>query len=300
MLAPTSLRPGSSSGDADRRRRSRRLVVIAVVAAVLALLVPSAIALLVRDDAGAAPTGSALPTASAVPTASDVPTGSSAEVRADPATPAVVTTPAEPAPVTEPSPVLMNAGASTPVGDSAVAAVPTDVSTAPAAADPSTPSVAPTPVPAEPVVDEQTPVAAEPEPAPVVEQAANWMEALRPQIDPEGLATWVFEARGAWGASDGHTVFIDPDVPEDKRWSVMVHEYGHVLQVRHYGSLDATAEAMNAVVGAGPTDQGPTESNADCIAELLGATWTDYGCQDALRPAAAALVSDDRDRIPAS
>ena len=120
------------------------------------------------------------------------------------------------------------------------------------------------------------------------------MTDLLPQVDPGGAATWVFERNGSWGASDGHTIWIDPDIPPADRFSVLVHEYSHVLQVRVYGSLDESVAAMSALIGGSPSDVTGNESAADCMALMQGATWTNYGCDDALRPAAAAILAGHR------
>lgn len=259
MLAPASLRPGPFPGPADRRR-SAVLVTIAIVTGVLAVLVPVVLAIRASgDQPELGPT--------------TLQTGATAGV-------AVIPRPASTAASTTPAPAAVGVQASPSV----------TVVAARAADAPPVPSTPARSTPAEPARAVRVSSA----PGPVSAAPADRMQALRPQVDPRGLATWVLEARGAWGATDGHTVYIDPNVPADKRWSVMVHEYGHVLQVRRYGNLNATAAAMNAIVGADASDKGPTESNADCIAELLGATWTDYGCREALRPAAAALVETDR------
>lgn len=131
-------------------------------------------------------------------------------------------------------------------------------------------------------------------PATAAASGGNWMTELVPQIDPDGRATWVFGRNGGWGASDGHTIYIDPDVPTDKRFSVLVHEYGHVLEARVYGSLDASIAALSALTGAGSSDITANESTADCIALLQGATWVNYGCDDSLRAAASAILAGHR------
>jgi len=130
--------------------------------------------------------------------------------------------------------------------------------------------------------------------APLSESSGNWMTDLIPQVDPAGMATWVFERNGSWGASDGYTVWIDPDLPSDKRFSVMVHEFSHVLQVRVYGSLDGSVAGLSALVGGGGTDATANESTADCMALMLGATWINYGCPDSLQAAASALLAGQR------
>ena len=120
------------------------------------------------------------------------------------------------------------------------------------------------------------------------------MTDLVAQIDPGHSATWTLESKGAWGASDGHTIYLDPDMPADKRFSVMVHEYSHVLQARVYGSLGASKAALSAVIGDDPSSVTANESTADCMALMQGATWVNYGCDDALRGAAAELLAGHR------
>ena len=141
-----------------------------------------------------------------------------------------------------------------------------------------------------------TPAAAAAPPAapPAAASSGNWMTDLIPQVDPSGAGNWVFERNGAWGASDGHTIYIDPNVPASKRFSVMVHEYSHVLQVRVYGSLGASVAALSALIGGSPDDVTANESTADCMALMQGATWVNYGCQDSLRDAATAILADHR------
>jgi hypothetical protein len=137
------------------------------------------------------------------------------------------------------------------------------------------------------------PVAPAP-PAPSAGSSGNWMMDLIPQVDPNGYADWVFQRNGGWGASDGHTVYIDPNVPADKRFSVMVHEYSHVLQARVFGGLANSKAALSAIIGQGPSDVTANESTADCMALLQGATWINYGCRDELRAAAAAILAGHR------
>jgi len=140
-----------------------------------------------------------------------------------------------------------------------------------------------------------------PEPAPAAAAPAapaassgNWMEALVPQVDPNGMATWVFRRNGGWGASDGHTNYIDPNVPADKRFSVMVHELSHVMQVQVYGSLGKSVAAMSAITGSSSSDVSSNEETADCMALMLGASWINYGCPKSLRGAASAILAGHR------
>lgn len=117
--------------------------------------------------------------------------------------------------------------------------------------------------------------------APTVQEApaqieyANWMEALLPSVDPNHYGNWNFYRNGGWGASDGVNIYIDPDSPSDLHYSIMVHEYAHLLQKRAYGSIWNSPD---------------TEHEADCIALELGATWLDYSCPDSLRAGAAEIV----------
>jgi hypothetical protein len=124
--------------------------------------------------------------------------------------------------------------------------------------------------------------------------AANWMEALIPAVDPNNEAKWVFERNGAWGASDGHTNFVDPNVPADKRFSVMVHELSHVKQVEVYGNLSVSAAAMSAIIGAGSSNVSANEKAADCMALMQGASWINYGCPDSLKDAASSILAGRR------
>ena len=112
------------------------------------------------------------------------------------------------------------------------------------------------------------------------------MQALLPQVDPTGAGTWIFERNGGLGASDGKNIYIDPNVPSDKQFSVMVHEYSHVLQAQVFGSLSAAADALGGMSGV--------ECSADCMAIMQGATWTNYGCPDDLRAAATAILAGQR------
>ena len=93
-----------------------------------------------------------------------------------------------------------------------------------------------------------------------------------------GVTQWRVSARyGHWGASDvwRHVVYISPKVPLSKLYSVVVHEWGHQLTVRAYhGAVSSAFAAMNAYYGG--TGYVGAERAADCIARLLGATWTNY------------------------
>lgn len=100
----------------------------------------------------------------------------------------------------------------------------------------------------------------------------------------KGDATWVISsAYGHWGMADmGHgIVYVSPGVPANRMYDVVAHEWSHVLSVKPYG-VDAMAavRAMDAYFGgSGLTG---AERAADCMARILGATWTHYtSCSDA-------------------
>ena len=93
-----------------------------------------------------------------------------------------------------------------------------------------------------------------------------------------GVATWTVTARfGHWGTTDLGTgrVYVSPTVPASKLYSVVAHEYGHALSSKNWGrNWPAAASAMNRWFGGG-TDMA-LERAADCMAIVLGATWTNY------------------------
>jgi hypothetical protein len=93
----------------------------------------------------------------------------------------------------------------------------------------------------------------------------------------DGDAVWVLREQSNWGLAlmGGGTVYIDPDVPSNRLYDVVSHEWSHLLSVRDYGNDVQTAlDAMNAYYGgSGLTG---AERAADCMAKLLGASWTHY------------------------
>lgn len=113
-----------------------------------------------------------------------------------------------------------------------------------------------------------------------------------------GAARWVLTARyGHWGATDMFhlVVYISPYVPPSKMYSVVVHEWSHVLTVLDYGlDVYAAVNALERVYGG----QGwlPAERAADCMARMLGATWTNYtSCtSSSWRAAARRLLAGER------
>lgn len=221
---------------------------------------------------------SSTPTAAPASTSAS-PTPTEAAAKATPAAATVVTTSAEkPAAMTTPATAAPKS-ASGPTRSSAASAPAAAKAAAPRPNQPTKDSAA------QPVVAQKSAAQG---------SSGNWMTDLIPKVDPNGRAEWVFERNGGWGASDGHTIYIDPDMPVQNRYSVMVHEYGHVMQARAFGSLSASAAAMSAIVGDDPSSITANESTADCMAQILGATWVGYGCNDALRGAAAAVLAGQR------
>jgi hypothetical protein len=113
-----------------------------------------------------------------------------------------------------------------------------------------------------------------------------------------GDATWVISsAYGHWGMADlgRGIVYVSPRVPANRMYDVVAHEWSHVLSVKPYDS-DAmgAVRAMNAYFGgSGLTG---AERAADCMARILGATWTHYTpCTDARwRSGARTLLSRQR------
>lgn len=99
-----------------------------------------------------------------------------------------------------------------------------------------------------------------------------------------GDATWVIStAYGHWGMADmGHgIVYISPGVPADRMYDVVAHEWSHVLSVKPYlPDAMAGVRAMDAYFGG--SGLVGAERAADCMARILGATWTHYTpCDDA-------------------
>jgi hypothetical protein len=93
-----------------------------------------------------------------------------------------------------------------------------------------------------------------------------------------GDATWVISsAYGHWGMADlgRGIVYVSPRVPANRMYDVVAHEWSHVLSVKPY-DFDAMAavDAMNSYFGG--TGLVGAERAADCMARILGATWTHY------------------------
>jgi hypothetical protein len=113
-----------------------------------------------------------------------------------------------------------------------------------------------------------------------------------------GEAEWIVKpGLGSWGlaAMGGGTVYVSPDVPADKLYDVVAHEWSHILVVKVYGGdLMSALAAVNGYFGG--ADLVGAERAADCMARVLGATWTHYtSCSDShWRDGARRLVSRQR------
>jgi hypothetical protein len=114
----------------------------------------------------------------------------------------------------------------------------------------------------------------------------------------QGDATWVISsAYGHWGMADlgRGIVYVSPGVPANRMYDVVAHEWSHVLSVKPY-DFDAMAavKAMDSYFGG--SGLVGAERAADCMARILGATWTHYTpCADAhWRTGARTLLSRQR------
>jgi hypothetical protein len=118
--------------------------------------------------------------------------------------------------------------------------------------------------------------------------------AALPRLPDGGThGTWLLsDAHDAWGVADWHTniVYISPRVPAHRLDDVVAHEWAHLHTARVYnGDINAMLTALNSRFGG----QGlaGAEHAADCLARMLGATWTHYtDCTDPHALAAAALL----------
>lgn len=113
-----------------------------------------------------------------------------------------------------------------------------------------------------------------------------------------GVAHWVVTGRyGHWGATDiaNGNIYISPNVPASRVYSVASHEYDHALTSSNYRwNWQAADAAMNRWFGGGTP--GARERAADCMAIAQGATWTNYTpCQnDRWRQGARILLGGNR------
>ena len=294
------------------RRRTAGLASALVVPAVLALLAPGSVqALAAGAPAAGAPAAGAPATATppAVSTVSGSATSGSAT--SGPAAAAVAPTP---------EPLLSRR----PVADTHREVLlwrplATDLTPPPAAARPSTPTPSRTAEQARATTRTGTPRATRattptpakptpPRPAatrrsttgPTGWAALNDAISRIPSYRP-GSVRWVVQAKnGHEGATDwyDHVIYVSPDVPQSRLYSVAVHEWSHMLSVLAYGGdVDAALAAMNARFGGGgPRGVTGAENAADCMARLQGASWTHYtACSSAdWRAGAQRLVAGRR------
>lgn len=118
------------------------------------------------------------------------------------------------------------------------------------------------------------------------------------QVGGGSSATWVVSKKyGAYGVADwyNNTIYVGPHTPEGRLFSVAVHEFAHLQQVRAYnGDVAAAQAAMNRRFG-GSGNTG-AERAADCMALLRGANWTNYtSCDNGdWKAAARALLNGQR------
>lgn len=114
----------------------------------------------------------------------------------------------------------------------------------------------------------------------------------------KGNIRWVVTSRyGHYGATDLATshIYISPGAPTRLLDSVVRHEYAHVVSVRAYGGdWRAAKAALNAAFGG--SGMVGAERAADCMARLMGASWTNYtACtSSSWRRSAAVLLSGHR------
>jgi hypothetical protein len=113
-----------------------------------------------------------------------------------------------------------------------------------------------------------------------------------------GDAQWaISSAWGHWGVADlyGGTAYISPTVPADRMYDVVAHEWSHLLTVKAYGGdvMGALAATNSWFGGSNLTGE---ERAADCMARILGATWTHYtSCTNATwRQGARRLLARQR------
>ena len=141
----------------------------------------------------------------------------------------------------------------------------------------------------------------DPPPVPATPAGPTYWPALNaaisriPNLQPS-IVHWVVEDRGDWADTDlsTGTVYVAPRAPVNLLFSIVAHEYGHVLQGRIYGGLDAAVAGLQPFYGY--VGELAIERAADCMALLEGATWTNYTtCQNAAwRQDAAILLSGRR------
>jgi hypothetical protein len=112
-------------------------------------------------------------------------------------------------------------------------------------------------------------------------RAATGWPALDAAIDEipvyyPGIAHWHAEDKGAWGATDLDTgdIYISPKAPVNDLLSIVEHEYGHALTGAMYGGFYPAEAVADRLFGQ--HGEYGLEIEADCMARVQGATWTNY------------------------
>jgi hypothetical protein len=104
-------------------------------------------------------------------------------------------------------------------------------------------------------------------------------QVLRIPLYRPGLTRWVVQRDLPVYAKTRlreHTVYLSPRIPRRLIYSVVAHEWGHVISTHAYGGdLRVSQEAFRDWFGGDSLRTG-IERAADCIAILLGATWVHY------------------------
>lgn len=114
-----------------------------------------------------------------------------------------------------------------------------------------------------------------------------------PDVRPGDVEFILKPGLDSWGLAELHgTVWISPRVPARRMYDVVAHEWSHVLSAKAYdGDVNAAVDAMNDYFGG--TGLTGAERAADCMARLLGATWTHYtSCSDSRWRAGAKRLLD--------
>jgi hypothetical protein len=88
---------------------------------------------------------------------------------------------------------------------------------------------------------------------------------------------WVFQPQDHWGVTDPYRriVYLSTSIPRRRFFAVVAHEWGHIRSVLAYGG-DARLMRRELNAFYGGTGWDGAEKAADCIARLVGASWTQY------------------------
>jgi hypothetical protein len=109
----------------------------------------------------------------------------------------------------------------------------------------------------------------------------------------KGVASWVVDnAYGHYAVTNLNTrrIHVSRRVPPSRLFSVVAHEYGHALTVMNYAGNRRRLNAGLARHYPGGTIMN-REYAADCMARLMGASWTHYTrCTNPRWRAAAATL----------